>query len=148
MTCFFTVSFVDHLLSPFHHHFYAKSFRHCLKSLNKLEKKKQRRPQRSTYQAVSFCDKAQSHVWWKLSANSNVTLNKICDQLAVPAPAIYTVEENCGKTHLMCAVGEVQASNVHSRLDHLLQHFHRTGGWPCRQLLKGLRHSITSKFLN
>lgn len=36
----------------------------------------------------------------------------------------------------MCAMGEVQASDVHSRLDHLLQHIHRAGGWPCRNLVE------------
>lgn len=33
-------------------------------------------------------------------------------------------------------MGEVQASNVHPRLDHLLQHIHRAGGWPCRNLVE------------
>lgn len=44
--------------------------------------------------------------------------------------------QNCGKTHLMWAVGEVHASDVHSGFDHLFQHLHRPGGWPCRQSLK------------
>lgn len=43
-------------------------------------------------------------------------------------------------THVMCSMGEVHAGNVHSRLDHLLQHVHRARGGPCKGSRKEKQH--------
>lgn len=59
-----------------------------------------------TYENLQICDKAHNHVSQEIN-NKDVTFKS------------HLQIQLCN-THLVCAMGEVQASNVHSRLDHLL----------------------------
>lgn len=70
-----------------------------------------------TSQNLQICDKAHNPVSQEIKNKDVIFKRHLQIQLR--------------NTHLMCAMGEVQTSNVHSRLDHLLQYLHRTGGGSC-----------------
>lgn len=121
----------------FHHNCFMQSYQSCLKS-----KKKEKRLDKISKDCHEDQHTKQSHSVIEhrtlFDENYQHSLQRDLTMWLVSCtgPRHLHSRQNCGKTHLMWAMGEVHASDVHSGFDHLFQHLHRPGGWPCRQSLK------------